>query len=265
MKCELFEDLIPLYVGEDLEPPRADDLRQHLTGCAHCRRVTEDFQASQNWLTGFTVPDFDEASFAKMRGSVLSKIERQIEQEITQQEKRGRWIGWLLPKWTPRLALVISAAAFAVVTVLSVAAYRSQIVTPKPGGDTVAKTGIPVSTDDGQSKTLAENRVSGDRISTATGGDRISTATVRERRFPKSKRSESVLPEEASNNGGLSFPLEPPVIGPEQTEPEAAAQAEPEDKEPKEMLRIELQTADPNIRIIWLTPKTPSPSVSKTK
>lgn len=265
MKCELFEDLIPLYVGGDLEPPRADDLRQHLTGCAHCRRLTEDFQASQNWLTGFTVPDFDEASFAKMRGSVLSKIERQIEQEITQQEKRGRWIGWLLPKWTPRLALVISAAAFAVVTVLSVAAYRNQIATPRPGGDAVAKTGIPVSTDDGQSKTLAENRVSGDRISTATGGDRISTATVRERRFPKSKRSESVLPEAAFNNGGLSFPLEPPVTGPEQTEPEATAQAEPEDKEPKEMLRIELQTADPNIRIIWLTPKTPSPSVSKTK
>ena len=256
MKCELFEDLIPLYVGEDLEPPRADDLRQHLTGCAHCRRVTEDFQASQNWLTGFTVPDFDEASFAKMRGSVLSKIERQIEQEITQQEKRGRWIGWLLPKWTPRLALVISAAAFAVVTVLSVAAYRSQIVTPKPGGDAVAKTGIPASADDGQSKTLAENRLS---------GHQVSTATVRERRFPKSKPSEPALPEAAFNNGGLSFPLEPPVIGPEQTEPEAAAQAEPEDKEPKEMLRIELQTADPNIRIIWLTPKTPSPSVSKTK
>jgi hypothetical protein len=28
-----------------------------------------------------------------------------------------------------------------------------------------------------------------------------------------------------------------------------------ESVEPREMLRIELQTADPNIRIIWLAPK----------
>ncbi len=247
MKCEHIEQLIPLYVGGDLEPPEADDLRHHLTGCARCRQLNEEFQTSQNWLTGFAVPEFDEASLANMRASVLSEIERQ--------EKRGSWIHWLLPKWNPRLVLAVSTAALVAVTALSVTVYRNRIAPPKPGGDLVTKTGIPVSTDDGQSGTLAENRLSGNGTSTATGV---------KRRFPGSKLSEPALPEEALNNGGLSFPLEPPVTVPEQTESETTMSVEPEDKEPKEMLRIELQTADPNIRIIWLAPKA-APTESNTK
>ncbi|MBL8188938.1 MAG: zf-HC2 domain-containing protein, partial [Acidobacteria bacterium] len=64
MKCEQIEELIPLYVGGDLEPSEADDLRHHLTDCAQCRRLHEAFQASQTWLTTFAVPEFDEASLA---------------------------------------------------------------------------------------------------------------------------------------------------------------------------------------------------------
>ncbi|MDX2043808.1 MAG: zf-HC2 domain-containing protein [Acidobacteriota bacterium] len=248
MKCEHIEQLIPLYVGGDLEPPEADDLRHHLTGCALCRRLNEEFQASHTWLSTFAVPEFDEASFATLRASVLSQIERQ--------EKRGSWIHWLLPKWNPRLVLAVSTAALVAVTALSVAVYRKQIAPPKKTvGNLVAETGIPVSTGDGQSVTLAENRLSSNGNSTATGG---------KRRFPGSKTPEPALPEEALNNGGLSFPLEPPVTGPEQAESETTTAVEPEDKEPKEMLRIELQTADPNIRIIWLTPKS-APTESNTK
>lgn len=253
MKCELFEDLIPLYVGGDLEPPEADGLRQHLNTCAHCRRMTEDFQASRNWLTGFTVPDFDEASFAKMRASVIGQIERQ--------EKRGRWpdfMNWLLPKWSPRLALAVSAASLVAVTALSVAVYRNRIAPPKTGQDrvSVATGGQRVGSTTGGEQ--ISNVTGGNRFSAVTDRKPISTATGRERRFPKSEP----LPEEALNNGGFSNALEPPVTGTEHSAAEATA---PEEAEPKEMLRIELQTADPNIRIIWLTPKASSPSNSQTK
>ncbi|MGH9798984.1 MAG: zf-HC2 domain-containing protein [Blastocatellia bacterium] len=266
MRCELFEELIPLYAGGDLEPPKADALRQHLTCCAHCRRMNEGFQASQNWLTGFTVPDFDEASFAKMRSSVLSRIEQQIEQEIAQSEKRGRWIEWLWPKWTPRMALVISAAALVAVTGLSVAVYRNQVVTPKTGGDFAGNRGATDSappTSDGQAITATA-----DRVSTATGRERDSKdnrVATASRSVPPSKRSSAaseLLPSEAFNNGRFQQPLEPPVIPDEPAATESAPPAEPEEKE---MLRIELQTADPNIRIIWLIPKTDSPTNSKTK
>ncbi|MBL8186679.1 MAG: hypothetical protein JNK38_01655, partial [Acidobacteria bacterium] len=222
------------------EPSEADDLRHHLTDCAQCRRLHEAFQASQTWLTTFAVPEFDEASLATLRASVLSEIERQ--------EKRGSWLDRLLPKWNPRLVLAVSTAALVVVTSLSVTVYRIQIASLK----------------------LGDGRVSvvtgGYPLQITPGNQQASTPTVKERRVRRSKPSESaLLPEEALNNGGLSFPLEPPVIVPEQTESETTPPAEPEDKEPKEMLRIELQTADPNIRIIWLTPKADSPSNTKTK
>lgn len=251
MKCELFEDLIPLYVGGDLEPPEADGLRQHLNTCAHCRRLTEDFQASQTWLSGFVVPDFDEASFARLRASVIGQIERQ--------EKRGRWpdwMNWLLPKFSPRFVLASAAIALAVVTGLVVAVYRQQPIPSRTGGEAIADNGRQDNLGDKVSATTGDRRVS-----TATSGGRVSAATGMERRFPRSKRAD-LLPPEAINNGGFSNTLEPPVTGPEQSETEAAA---PEESEPKEMLRIELQTADPKIRIIWLAPKASSPSNSQTK
>ena len=246
MRCELFEQLIPLHIGGDLESSEANDLRQHLNSCAHCRRLNEDFQASQNWLAGFAAPEFDEASFAKMRASVLSEIE--------QQEKRGRWPGWpdwkdwLLPKFSPRFVLASAAIALAVVSGLIAAVYRQQVVPTKTGGEVIAdnsKSGSPIKTDG--------------KVIAATGGQ-LSAATGRERGFSRPRHSKTEeLPPEAFTNGGSLNPLEPPVAPPDEpTIENAAAPATPNvsaEPEPKEMLRIELQTADPNIRIIWLTPK----------
>lgn len=241
MRCELFEQLIPLHVGGDLEPHEADELCQHLNTCAHCRRLNEDFEASQNWLTGFAVPEFDEASFAKMRVSVISQIE--------QQEKRGRWPGWiiwidsLLPKFSQRLVLASAAIALAVVSGLVATVYRQQLVP--------TKTKVEVIADNGRSGSPITN---GPQVIT-TNGQQVSAVTGKERHSLKPKRADSdLLPSEAFTNGGFSNVLEPPVIPDEPAATETASIASVE-AEPKEMLRIELQTADPNIRIIWLTPK----------
>lgn len=237
MRCELFEQLIPLHVGGDLEPHDANDLRQHLTGCAKCRQLNEEFQASQNWLVAYAVPEFDEASFAKMRTSVLSEIERQ--------EKRGRWFERLLPKFSPRFVLASATIALAIVTGLVATVYRQQISPKKNGGEAIA--------DNGQNAAALKEGQSSGQVSAATNG-RVSAATGRERGFhrPHHVKTEE-LPPEALTNGGSLNPLEPPVVPPD--EPAAVETAAPAEPEPKEMLRIELQTADPNIRIIWLTPK----------
>lgn len=247
MRCEPFEQLIPLFVGGDLEPLEADELRQHLNTCAHCRRLKEDFEASQNWLTGFAVPEFDEASFAKMRGSVISQIE--------QQQKRRRWpdfIDWLLPKFSPRFVLASAAIALAIVSGLIAAVYRQQVIPAKPGGEVIADNGK-------QGGAKLDDR----NVITATGGQ-VSTATGRERGFSRPRHSTAEeLPSEAFGNGGSLNPLEPPVIPDEPAATETALFA-PAEAEPKETLRIELQTADPNIRIIWLTPKESGSPANKS-
>lgn len=255
MRCEHFEKLIPLYVGGDLEPLEADSVRQHLNTCAHCRQLNAEFQASHAWLTGFAVPEFDEASFANMRASVFREIERQ--------EKRGSWpawIDWLLPKWSPRLMLASAAVAVAITTGLVALVYRQQTIPVKSGGETIANNDKQV------------NRGSIEQNGSDSVGVPVGNPISVKHRSLRSKRVDSPLPPEAFNNGGFSNALEPPVT-PEETAEQATTTAPAEQVattapvEPveKEMLRIELQTADPNIRIIWLTPKPDSSSNTKTK
>jgi len=260
MRCEHFETLIPLYVGGDLEPLEADSVRQHLNTCAHCRRLNEEFQASHAWLTGFAVPEFDEASFANMRASVFREIERQ--------EKRGSWptwIDWLLPKWSPRegwgpgLMLASAAVALAITTGLVAVVYRQQTIPVKSGGDVIAGNTNPVKAGSGN-----------EQIGSDSVAPPANNAIRSKRHTFRSKRVDSpLLPPEALNNGGFEQPLEPPVIPEETAEqvatPEQGTATTPVEPVEKEMLRIELQTADPNIRIIWLTPKLDSPSNPKTK
>lgn len=240
MRCEHIEPLIPLYVGGDLEPHEVDDVRQHLNSCAPCRQLHEEFQASQQWLTGVIVPKFDEASFAKLRASVLQEIERQ--------EKRGSWldrIEWLLPKWNPRLMLASATIALAITTGLVTTIYHQQQIPAKGGNEAVAK---------------MERRNGADLVNavtgrTSSGNTQIATAlhTGSQR---KRQAASKLLPPEAFTNQGFSNALEPPVIPEEAIVAESPAATQPGEKEKEqEMLRIEIQTADPNIRIIWLTPK----------
>ena len=262
MRCEHFEKLIPLYVGGDLETPQSEQVRQHIKTCADCCRLSEEFQASQAWLTGFAIPKFEEASFANMRASVFREIERQ--------EKRGSWPAWidrLLPKWStrqgwgPGLMLASAAVALTVTTGLVGVVYRQQAVPVKSSGEIIAN-------NDKQADT-GKIEQSGNHSVGVSVGNPIS-GKHRTFRF---KRVESLtLPPEAFTNGGFSNALEPPVIPEEAAEQvttpataEQVAAAVPQESEEKEMLRIELQTADPNIRIIWLTPKADNPSNPKTK
>lgn len=240
MKCEHSEHLIPLYVGGDLEPPEAESLRQHLETCVNCRLLHENFAASQTWLSEFAAPDFEAPIYAGLSASVIRIIE--------QQEKRGSWFQWLLPKWNPRLMLTASAAALAIVTgLITVTYYRQQ--TPATSG----------------SETLAN----GGKLFTPAAGSRTFRPQLSEEKQikPKMVRTErprfgrtvkTPLPPEAFQNDPFAAPSEEPVTTSD------LAEATPAEPEEREMLRIELQTADPNIRIIWLTPKA-APTEPNTK
>lgn len=235
MKCELSEKLIPLYVGGDLEPAESDEVRLHLESCASCNRLAEDFHSSRNWIVAAALPDFDEASFANLRASVLSRIE--------QQPSSTNWFDWLLPKWNPRLMLAASAAALFLMIGIALAVYLSQSPTSKSGEDVAVQRGV----------------------STGSVGDQVTDHSVqpivknvvpgsqRSRRLDRVKAETPSLPPEAFRNDPFGQPLEEPQPI---DDPAVVAEVAPTEQKEKEMLRIEFQTADPNIRIIWFTPKS---------
>ena len=256
MKCELVEKLIPLHVGGDLQPPKSESLRQHLATCARCRQLHEEFEAGRSWLREFSAPDFDADVYADLSASVI--------RQIKQQEKRGSWFQWLLPKWDSRLMLAASAAVLALVTGLMAVTYYHQPAQVVSNGETLA-TGEKHDPPGAATQTLPPQSEQTHR----TVSPRFHAASVQSNatRTEPNPTIEAPLPQEAFQNDPFTASSGESVnnTGPaDTTTAEPAEESTLEKEQEKEMLRIELQTADPNIRIIWLTPKS-APARPDTK
>lgn len=241
MNCQSAEQLIPLFSGGDLKSQEAEQVRLHLENCAHCCQVAEEFAASQAWLSEFAAPEFDEAVFADLRASVR--------REIQAAEERGRksWIEWLLPRWNPQLAFAAVAVLILLVGLAAIV-YRtksSSRETTVAGGrqPKAVTTSLPPTPQPEEQKAIASDQPAPPR--TDKPGQK------RQRYAPDAPKplvepSTQDLTAQSQND---PLPITEPAVNSD------VAIAKPE-KQP-EMLRIEFQTDDPNIRIIWFSPKTP--------
>ncbi len=239
MNCTRAEQLIPLHTGGDLQPLEAESLRRHIETCAHCQQIAEEFAASQTWLSEFAAPSFNEAVFADLRTSVRREIEHK-----ESAGDRGRWFEWLLPKWNPQLAFV---AMILLLLGVALVIYRYQLSSKQ------------VNIADGQTP---PKPVMTPLPSPPIEREQFVTENQAHPRLPKSTRRlahsitnrPAVAVKPPSTPAGAEMPLE-------STPTNTIAQAIPE----REMLRIEMQTSDPNIRIIWFAPKPDNSPTDKTK
>jgi hypothetical protein len=250
MNCTKAEQLIPLDAGGDLQPPEADSLRQHIEACAHCQQIAEEFAASQTWLSEFAAPSFDEAVFADLRASVR----REIEQTESAGE-RGRWFEWLLPSWNPRWAMAAMAAAIILFGVWAGRVIRSAQQAPEE----MAVVGV-VRPLEGPKPPIPPPPQPPVRI--ATFGSFNSTKH-RQQAPQASLVDQAVNAVEAPSTDLTAENPTDQVRAVEPTDGTVLAKAEPVVE--RGMLRIEMQTADPNIRIIWFAPKPDNSPIDKTK
>jgi hypothetical protein len=249
MRCAQAEKLIPLFVGDDLPVEQTVELRDHLESCAQCQRLVVEFEESRNWLINFAAPEFDEATLDGMRDHVL--------EEIGRSEKRPGLAEWILPGWNPRFAFAASMALLLLIAASALIIYRQQ-------KSPMAKPG----------ETASDNRES--RPEAPPGIDRENRRPSNESKVANT-RPGSNKPARKSFKPDLN---EPPQVGIQPIEPEPVliaqtpATDQPVNPEPstndlaenRKMLRIEIQTADPNIRIIWFAPKSDtSPTTPNTK
>ena len=79
MNCNQVEELLPLYVGHDLEVERARLITAHVQTCTHCARSAEEYVEAGQLLQQFALPQFSEATYATIRHNVQREIERQSE------------------------------------------------------------------------------------------------------------------------------------------------------------------------------------------
>jgi hypothetical protein len=246
MRCTHAEKLIPLFAGDDLPAREADDLRRHLESCVNCRRLASEFEESRDWLRGFAAPQVDEATLDGMRDSVLRDIGRI--------ENRARWLQWIIPGWNLRFAFSTSLALLLAGALLGLVINRRQSphdsksdrAEERKGGSDQVK--LPPGK-------MPDDQANNDKQAAPPRPDRRKFKREPTRRGPdESQQSEETMVgfDLVTQNTDMVGPATDPstALDPADTDPDADQDA----------LRIEIQTADPNIRIIWFARKSdPSP------
>lgn len=234
MKCHRVEELLPLYVEGDLDAEVLQSVAAHLGECVRCATQAVEFDASQAWLHEHSLPDFDERIFADLKNNVM--------REINQQAPRSSFRQWLFPRlylnpvWASALVLMIAGG-------LAIYFYQHKAMNSAPSD--VAKSEAtqpaitPQNTADSDKQKLPE--VIQVNNPTTRNLHRIHYK-VRQRHEKQSviKVPQITEPTYIANDKNDSTPFNEATNN--MTAPE--------------MTRIEFQTNDPKIRIIWFVPKT---------
>jgi len=238
MNCRRVEKLIPLYVEGDLARGTADRLASHLDWCGRCNWLADEYRESQSWFRTSEPPEFDEAFLDNLKAGVLSRTE--------ETSARPSLLASLVQQWSRRQILALSAAMLIIFGVVVFYIYQARM-----GG----RTPVVERADhapDSESPPSNETRQNG-------GTEKATGAGLGRRHHHKSlatTKSRGGNPTIAEQTLDRPFMSQTHRLG-----DSATASAEPAvllpssgDDSP-EMLRIEIQTSDPNIRIIWFAPK----------
>jgi Putative zinc-finger len=241
MLCTHAEKLIPLFAGGDLPAREADDLRRHLESCAKCRLLAAEFEESCDWLRGFAAQPVAEAMLDGVRDSVLRDIGRI--------ENRARWLQWIVPSWNMRFAASMAVLLLTVLIVTYI--YRDGRPRIAPVKDNVVKANPD--SDQKDSTYGTQRKDEGFKLNPSP----VPAQRLPLKRIPKINGNPGVKPVQLPDLAIANAPIVPPAINIGSVfEPPGADMAIDDAIFNREMTRIEFQTADPNIRIIWFAPKS---------
>lgn len=240
MKCTRVEKFLPLYVAGDLVGERRRRaVEHHLATCEKCRLAAAEYQASREMFRAATLPpDFDAAFYEEIRNSVLARIRR----DRTLAPPRR-----FLRPTNARLAYAATLALLLLAAALSLHNYTQRAPQPDARSDMFAganpaRTATPpVAETPVPDRTHSQDRPRRQRFDVAS---RASVTDARQR----APRRASLM---AKRN-----PHAPSTVATERAGANEIAGAgltnNPANAQP-EISRIEIQTSDPNIRIIWLS------------
>lgn len=241
MKCTRAEKFLPLYVAGDLAGRRtARRVASHLATCERCRAVAEEYDASRNLVCAVATlpPDFDGAFYEELRRSVLAEIKRE-RPRLAPPAPAGFASLFNTARFAYAASLVLIIAAVAALSLYSYLGRKSEDAARpqnviadvnRERTGTPSATATPLSTQ------------------APTGGAR---QTVRQRRVDLLKHT----PAHAKRNPPAPEIVAAPGEHAAEIARNSSGNSGGETTVAPEVSRIEIQTSDPNIRIIWLSPK----------
>lgn len=273
MNCKRIEQLLPLHVGGDIEDAAAcSAIAAHLRACDNCRSLAARLDESRTLLRLHEPPKFDAAFFDEMRGNVMRQIAPAPANVRRALPSPTMFLARLFDRRTLAFAasLALLVAAFATAVHLSrrdsqtdAPTVATSPATTGSGGDAPTATSVarqaPAERSDEASAPFPLERKPGrlereaaTHSSTADSSTAARAAAARayRNRPARNKAAAGSIPSSATAETANSNPAR----APEQRAHEDVASTNLNlEAPPRKTMRIELQTGDPNVRIIWLS------------
>lgn len=214
LNCKRPSRNLPLFVAGDLSAYLNREMVNHLAICEECDRLAQEFRESNSLLTeACALPEFGARFYDEIRNNVLDQIKRD---GISSRPRFGhRWI------FASAFALMLVASAVMFVR------WRAVREAPQGLGSTTQIAGNTASNHQPESTSSHQSKDFSSKIQRPQKPARRMTLT-----HPTSEQFQSAKNLTASPGGP-------------QVSPSEGASA-------SEVSRIEIQTSNPNIRIIWL-------------
>lgn len=238
MDCSNCEELLPLYAGGDLDEKRLKLVAGHLQICLNCQVSGEQYGDTLRLVQEFATPLFAESAYAAMRRQVLSEIERETSGPSFAHMMVNYFRSTAGLGFATALIITLALSAFYLISIWGKTENQiadSRLPTSTERGseeltnedkvpDTFPESARPVIPPQGKINRLRSGRAQGPQRTGHFGANDRSAS--RGTPYPKVK-----VPLPAANNVAVT----PAGAGSETT------------------LRVEIQTKDPNIRIIWFS------------
>jgi hypothetical protein len=232
MNCKNVEPLLALYVGRDLEEEHSRLVAAHLQYCTKCTLAADEYAGANQLLQGYEPPFFSDEVYAGIRVQVLNKIERESHAPV----RPGIFSQLFLALVQPRMRWVTAALLLAIsVTAL----YLSRNPTRQLPNDQQ----VAVRTTEPSASAGSSSFSNKEKVSVAITRRPVTRKREANPRVVATKRE---MGKTTKVDSSTNDPVVQRVVGVSQPSSAPAP------------LRVELQTSDRNIRIIWLSGQRPS-------
>ena len=251
MNCRRVEKLIPLYVEGDLASGIADRIASHLDWCGRCNWLADEFRESQSWLRATQPPEFDETFLSSFKADALKLI--------AETNAKPSFLASVIHQWSRRQVFALAGAMMIIVAVVVLYVYQASTSGRLQVADTTSPPEIEVTLP--TEPEPAPHKKPDTGLATGAGlkvpqraANRTAVNARREHSVVSPHTIEPPLPVQVSQSA---------ASGPGSFEPPLELSGSGDDSPP--MLRIEMQTSDPNIRIIWFSQREPKPVTVNSK
>jgi len=247
MNCKQVEILLPLYVSRDLNETRERSVTAHLKDCINCIGAAEEYRQTRQLLQGFAPPAFSESVYADIR----QKVWREIETPAVAPSVVDLMAGWFTPRltWAVAVSLLIVVSVFGLYFSAGQRPVRQEAVLNCP----VINRNVSIQQKGAPGRESSTNSP----IASSGGVNRPRQVYIRhfDRRGDRRRAPDRINSLVAHAPDAAALPSAGNSV-----EPNASS-----DSQSGKTLRMELQTKDPNIRIIWFVPRDTKPVSSGLK